>query len=219
MCSKHGRTMFDCILKAISLSVCGKFVLAKTAKDVEVLPIPENMLASTTLHCIVNGDRAASGQGSETELPQGTSNMLSIFNSQLPPSGVLSGPILLSYDKSSNANDTKALIVTTSNNELRLESVGTPSSRTTETGYLQLLTLPESFDTSNTAICLRLPTGSSDSLKIIFNKTASEEYSLSDGREGQFPKIVERENSSVAQVFGPNPAEETGEWPSNSCQI
>jgi hypothetical protein len=58
---------------------------------------------------------------------------------------------------------------------------------------------------SDIAISLRPPTGSNNSLKIIFNKTASEEYSLSDGREGQFPKIVERDSHSIAQDFGPTP--------------
>ena len=113
-------------------------MLAKTknAKDVEVLPIPEKMLALTTLRYIMNGDGAESRKESKTEFPQATSNMLSMFNSQFPPSGVLSEPLLLSYDKSSSANDTKAFIVTTNDNELRLESVGTPSSKTTSPGYL-----------------------------------------------------------------------------------
>jgi hypothetical protein len=205
-CGRHGRALKDCVLETPNFSVCRKFILARNTKDVEVLPIPEKMLASTARGCITDRHTAELGTVSKPELPEYPSNTLELFTSQLRPGTVLSGPFLVPYDKSSNASTMKVLVVTNSNNELKLESIGAPD-------HLQLLTLPQSFDVSNTATNLRLPRSSSDPLKIIFNKTASEEYSLSDGKEGQFPKIVDRDvNRSIARVFGPTTAETTGEY-------
>jgi hypothetical protein len=192
-CNQHQRPLSDCIVETLTFSLCGKYLLARNRKDVEVLHLPQEIqVRGHTNH-------AFPYESIEEQKPAFSSNKLQILQDSCP-GGVLSGTHLLSVGEGSSGNATKALILTTVGNDLKVELAAQGSSA--NRGHLQLLSLPASFDASNTAVNLKLHTSLDDSLGIIFNKKTAQGYSLS-GKEGQFSTIVERKRTSIVQAMGP----------------
>jgi hypothetical protein len=170
------------------------YLLARNNNDVEVLPLPNDMLSPKS---IVQPANSETGQDLISASPSTQMDGPSeLQHAALRPGNLLAESHMVEFDNESNCS--KALLVTTTNNELKIESIVPGMSKNRE--HLHILSLPKSFSTENTAVNLQIPMSSTDSMRVIFNKRAAESYSLSDGRQGQFPSIVERKLTSIAQI-------------------
>jgi hypothetical protein len=109
-----------------------------------------------------------------------------------PPGGVISEAHLLSVGP--NSASTRKLLLTNVDNDIELRLVGQNETR------FELLSMPPSLDTRDTAITIKAPVKADGNLQIIFNKRAVQGYSLSDGKQAQPVLIVDRKLSSIAQV-------------------
>ncbi|KAI1740672.1 hypothetical protein F4680DRAFT_96419 [Xylaria scruposa] len=195
-CVKHNRPVADCHIQSLAFSQCGNFVVANTKKQVDVLHIPQKMLTAKTL--------SHSGQvpcSTALDEPKAASDSsLSLLGSGIHSGSVMRGSHLLSTGTTNTPS--RALLITTNDNDLGVQLVGHDVSADRE---LRLLSMPKSFDMRNAAIDLRIPMSSDDSLRIMFNKKAEESYKLGDNSGGQFqfPMILDRKIQSIMSVPKP----------------
>ncbi|KAJ4355440.1 uncharacterized protein N0V89_003456 [Didymosphaeria variabile] len=194
VCLPTANTRPSRVFESLSFSACGMYLLARDKNDVEVLPIPKDMLALKT---IAQPTDLEIGQLVTTNVPStSVASVLDLQQSWIHPGRLLPDTHLVNTEDGSNCS--KALLVTTTDNELKIESVQPGMSKDSE--YLQISSLPQSFSTENSTVNLQVPTSSTESLRVIFNKRAAESYSLSDGRHGQFPCIMDRKLKSIARI-------------------
>ncbi|KAI0860487.1 hypothetical protein F4860DRAFT_525315 [Xylaria cubensis] len=195
-CVQHNHRVEDCRIQTLAFSQCGSFVVATTKKQVDVLYIPQKMLKTKTL--------SHSSQvpcSPALDEPETVSNgSLSLLSSGVHPGSVIRGSHLLSTGTANNPS--RALLITTNDNDLGVQLVGNDVSADRE---IRLLSMPKSFDVRNVAVDLRIPMSSDDSLRIMFNKKAEESYKLGDNNGGQFqfPMILDRKIQSIMSVPKP----------------
>ncbi|KAM0814077.1 hypothetical protein AB5N19_14079 [Seiridium cardinale] len=92
-----------------------------------------------------------------------------------------------------------ATSLTTANNviELEIHQRNSPGSK----AHIQLLALPNSFDTTNIAISTKIPTEPDQPLTITLNKSASEDYTLERHKDFAHPTIIEKSVRSIVGVL------------------
>ncbi|OAG03138.1 uncharacterized protein CC84DRAFT_960161 [Paraphaeosphaeria sporulosa] len=194
VCLQTSNTLPGRLFESLTFSACGRYLLARDKTDVDVLPIPKDMLALKTIAqpTDLGAVQATMDTASTVQESQHRDLQLMAFR----PGNLISDSHLVKMASESNGSQT--LLVTTIDNELKVESkqLGVSDRRS----YLQILSLPESFNTENTAVNLQVPTSSTESLRVVFNKRAAESYSLSDGRTSQYPSIVEKKLTSITQI-------------------
>jgi hypothetical protein len=184
-----------CLLQSLAFSQCGNFVVATTQKQVDVLHIPQDMLTpkspghSSQVMCLTNPGALQSVSNGDMIL-QGAS---------LPPGTILRETHLIAPSTICNSSP-KALLVTTADNDLKVQLAGD------DTKQAHMLSMPKSLDARSTSVGLRIPRSSDDSLRVIFNKKAGDSYSLGDDnrRQFQYPMILERKITSIRLEYTPN---------------
>ncbi|KAK2021804.1 hypothetical protein LX32DRAFT_658150 [Colletotrichum zoysiae] len=89
-------------------------------------------------------------------------------------------------------------------NDLAIEGKGNeivltrkPTGPTRPNASIQLLSLPESFDLSNTKVSIQLPDSRRENLGITINKTISHAYRVNGDTKTQFPAVVDRAPKSI----------------------
>ncbi|KAI0187201.1 hypothetical protein EV127DRAFT_483558 [Xylaria flabelliformis] len=178
-CAQHHYPVAGCRIQSIAFSQCGNFVVANTKEKVDVLQIPQKMLRTKAL--------SYSGQ-------------VSCFPTLDEPKAASDSSLSLLV---STTNPSRALLITTNDNDLGVQLVGHGVSADRE---IRLVSMPKSFDVRNAAVDLRIPMSSDDSLRIMFNKKAEESYRLGDNSGGQFqfPMILDRKMQSIMSVPKPD---------------
>lgn len=183
-------------LDSLTFSLCGKYLVAKTKNDtVHVLQIPQEMVNPK--------DQKQVGDTSSVPYVERSSNQVSRSSLQktlggygLLPGAILPGTHLVSAPK--EVDDPNVLVLTAAGNDIKAKSVTQGTSENNR--HLRLLSMPKSFNCRNSAISIKIPERLDDPVRIMMNKRPEEGYSLSDGKEAQFPTIVEREFTSIKQV-------------------
>jgi len=193
-CKDHQRCRTDCIIKSVTFSRCGEYLLAKNKNEVEVLRVPQGMIKPRPQRRIMETPYPGSNKGAAEPALFGSGKLAKFEVSHLQPGEVISEVHLCPTSGQGYAK--RALVIGTTENNIRLGSMGAYST----TSQVHLLSLPRSFSLQNTGISLRVPTASDDSLTIMLNQPSAESYSLSKGREGQVPTIVKRKLTSVMHV-------------------
>ncbi|KAF9736590.1 hypothetical protein PMIN04_009655 [Paraphaeosphaeria minitans] len=194
VCLQANHTVSGHIFESLDFSACGRYLLARNKSNIEVFPVPKDMLSLKTIAqpTDLGTELAITNTASIVEEGQGLDLQFMAFR----PGNLISESHFVKMD--SESNGPQALLVTAIDNELKVESK--QSGVSDRRSYLQILSLPESFNTENTAVNLQVPTSSTKNLRIVFNKRAAESYSLSDGRQCQHPSIVEKKLTSITQI-------------------
>jgi hypothetical protein len=171
--------------------------MAKNQKDVEVLRVPQGMMNHRPQQRI---EEAAPPPRTRetTELVPVNNALAKLEESRLKPGDVLSEAHLCPDAELGGGSRKSALFLSTADKDIRLGSAEGGANATVGT---HLISLPESFNTENTAISLRVPASSDEFLSVMLNRRAADSYSLSEGREGQCPTIVKRKVTSLMQVI------------------
>jgi len=184
-----------CRLQSLTFSQCGNFVVAATQKQVDVLRIPQDMLSPGTPYHSSQVLRLTN-QGA---LQSASNSDLILQGAGLSPGTIIRETHLIAPSITSNSSP-KALLVTTADNDLKVQLAGD------DTKQVHMLSMPKSLDAQRTSVGLRIPKSSDDSLRVIFNKKAGHSYSLGDDNQGQFryPMILEREITSIRLEYKPD---------------
>jgi len=207
-----GRSPYQTI-KSLSFSECGRFVLATTAWSTDVVLLPDDQPEgqpsfSRPDTSLLPRPLADQQRGLDVVTQNSSSGLISRdVSAPLRPGESFTGTRLLSAN--TNGSEAKALIITISGQNVAAESQGSGSNTSTENalaqfgssaGSLQLLSLPSSFKTDNTAVSVRVPMCADDTINIVFNKTLAGAYSLSPRNICQFPTVIDRSSESICQV-------------------
>lgn len=195
LCVIHGCNIANCIYKSLSFSACGRYIIAKTSmfsavSDVSLFwstDAPEKQLGQSST------DYASQSEQPDTNGLQRLNNQLGLVGSTLRPGDLINqSPIVTSEN-----GDTGLLTLSSANQNVTVDLSRGPLSRPERS--LQLLTVPASFDTRDTAISVRLPEAGEETVRLIFNKTALEFFDL-NGRRAGFPSVTERNIGSLYEV-------------------
>lgn len=195
LCVIHGCNIANCIYESLSFSACGRYIIANTPMF--------SAVSDVSLFWSTDAPGKQLGQGSadhntQSERPEITglqklNDQLGLVGSTLRPGDLINqSPIVTSEN-----GDTGFLALSSADQNITVDLSRGPMSQPERS--LQLLTVPASFDTPDTAISVRLPETGEETVRLIFNKTASEFFEL-NGRRVGFPSVTERNIGSLYEV-------------------
>lgn len=194
-CVIHGCNIANCIYKSLSFSACGRYIVTKTAMFPAVSDVSLFWSTDASGEQLGqnNTDHAAQSEQPDTNDLQRLNDQLGLVGSTLRPGDLINqSPIVTSEN-----GDTGFLTLSSANQNITVDMSSGPFSQSERS--LQLLTVPASFDTSDTSISVRLPETGEETVRLIFNKTTSEFFEL-NGRRAGFPSVTERNIGSLYEV-------------------
>lgn len=194
-CKTHGCSLENCIYESLSFSACGRYILAKTSMFSAVRDISLYWSTNTPGRQLEQSrsDHAAESKRTNPTAIQKMSDQLGLVGSSLRPGELINQSSLVT-----NGNGDAGLLRLSSGNQNVTVDVSGGLFSCPERS-LQLLTLPASFDTRDTAISVRLPEPGEETVRLIFNKTAPEFFELNRGELG-LPSVTERNIRALYEV-------------------
>ncbi|KAJ0110223.1 hypothetical protein J7T55_000655 [Diaporthe amygdali] len=195
LCVIHKCNIANCVYKSLSFSACGRYIIARTP----------TFSAVSDVSLFWNTDNPGKHLGQSranhaTQLEQTDTSGLQRMNDQLGLVGstLRPGELINQSPIVTNENgDTGLLTISSANQNITVDLSRGPLSRPERS--LQLLTIPASFDTRDTAISVRVPEAGEETVRLIMNKTPSEFFEL-NGRRMGFPSVTERNIGSLHEV-------------------
>lgn len=194
LCAIHGCKLENCIYKSLSFSACGRYIIVKTLMFSAVSDISRFWSTDVAAKQLdqSRANHATHSEQTDTICLQKLNDHLGLVHSTLRP-----GELINQSSIAVNENgDIRHITLSSANQNVTADVSSGPLSRPERS--LQLLTVPESFDTHDTAISVRLPETGQETVRLIFNKTTSQFFELS-GRTG-FPSVIERNIGSLFEV-------------------
>lgn len=205
----HNRPIKECSLNTLSFSACGNFVLARNAKDTEVLLIPPDMLSPLILGHEMRPKRKTSPEYTE---PNEFSTCISrLGGGQYLPGQTLSGSNLLS-----TGGIPRIMNLTSVGKNIDLEMF--PRNSACSNTRIRLLALPNSLDTKNTAVSIKIPAEPDEYLRIMLNKDAAEDHTLDTNRDFAHPTMVEKNVKSIVGGLYAMSTAPSSSYPSSSTK-
>lgn len=195
LCAIHGCNIVNCIYESLSFSACGRYIIATTPMFSAVSDVSLFWSNDARGKQLGQGstDHGTQSEQSDTAGLQRLNDQLGLVGSTLRPGDLINqSPFVTSEN-----GDTRFLTLSSADQNITVDMSKGPLSQPERS--LQLLTVPASFDTRDTAISVRLPETGEETVRLIFNKTTSEFFKL-NGRRVGFPSVTERNIGSVYEV-------------------
>ncbi|KAK7968989.1 hypothetical protein PG988_008062 [Apiospora saccharicola] len=187
---------------ALSFSRCGKFVLVRNATDTVVLRLPNEKPRDTST---VQDRRVATRRRSPRYV--GTSSSLISRVHSRDDQGLrdqdLQGITLSGAHLSMAGDCPNVLTIVPGGNNISLE-LSTPGYLGGEKIQRHLVTLPNTHDTNDKAISIKFPETPGEPLRIIIDKSATDGYTLDEGRHFDHPIVIEKNRYTSRRDSAPS---------------
>lgn len=184
--------LHQCGLDSLGFSTYGKYILVRSAEDVDVVTIPPGLYDYAR-----NENEPAVSSSSVTTArdargPLNDSHQL-LTGTTLKPGDILDTTQLLAGTRESR---TEFVLLKSNQNAVEIEHMSS-SETLSQDRNVQLLSLPSSFDMRNYTVSFQIPANTDKMVRIQFNTNPSDRYSLSRNERTMAPYIAEKSLTSI----------------------
>lgn len=178
----------------LAFSACGLYVLVRTAKETEVVRVPENCLSiNTTNHGMIKKRKLDRVTFAEADYTTGAHSQL--MNKQEATGQFLSESQLLVEGQVLSMD---SIVSSGTGYKIEISQEEAPNAS------IHLLALPNYMKNRNLALGVKIPQKSDDFVTMVLNKNSAEGYTLEHAQDFVHPSIVKKNSrllGGISSIF------------------